>query len=53
MGGECANRPPPHWSGLRVVPDSIELWQEPPFRLHERVRYTRSRDGWTAEPLYP
>lgn len=45
---------PPHWSGFRVSPESIELWEEKPYRLHERVRYTRSAGGvWTATPLYP
>lgn len=45
---------PPHWSGFRVVPEAIELWEEKPFRLHERVRYTRQAGhGWTAAPLYP
>ena len=47
---------PPHWSGYRVVPQAIELWEEKPFRLHERVRYTRGPESaavWSAEPLYP
>src|SRR5690606_19608841 len=44
---------PAHWSGFRVVPESIELWSEKPFRLHERVRYVREGSGWRAEPLYP
>jgi pyridoxamine 5'-phosphate oxidase len=45
---------PPHWSGFRVVPNSIELWEEKPYRLHERVRHTHDpAHGWTALPLYP
>jgi pyridoxamine 5'-phosphate oxidase len=46
---------PAHWSGLRVVPLEIEFWQDGAFRLHDRVRFTRSApDGvWTRARLYP
>lgn len=44
---------PPHWSGLRVVPDAIELWQAGPFRLHIRERYVRTDSTWSRELLFP
>ncbi len=44
---------PPHWSGLRVVPDRFEFWQEAPFRLHDRTIFTRDGDGWARARLYP
>ena len=44
---------PPHWSGLRVVPDRIEFWVGQPDRLHERTRYQRDGGDWVAETLYP
>lgn len=44
---------PPHWSGFRLVPDSIEFWKDGEFRLHDRVRFTRDGDGWVSSRLYP
>lgn len=45
---------PAHWSGFRVIPDSIELWQEKPFRMHERTRYeAKDTGGWQKAALYP
>lgn len=51
-----ANEPvprPPFWSGFRVVPSSIEIWAAGEARLHERVVYEKTVDGWTATTLYP
>ena len=45
---------PPHWSGYRVRPERIELWQDKPFRLHERRLFiTDGAGGWTENLLYP
>jgi pyridoxamine 5'-phosphate oxidase len=44
---------PANWSGFRVVPESIEFWQDMPFRLHDRRVYRRADDGWTIGSLYP
>lgn len=44
---------PPNWSGFRVIPTAIELWMDRPFRLHDRIRFTRSGLDWTAQRLYP
>jgi pyridoxamine 5'-phosphate oxidase len=46
---------PPNWSGYRIVPLSIEFWQERPFRLHDRIEFKRDGLGrpWSKTRLYP
>ena len=44
---------PPFWSGFRIRPQRIEFWRDGAFRLHDRLVYHRSSDGWTTERLFP
>ena len=46
---------PPYWVGYRVAPQEIEFWQERPFRLHDRVAFTRADPTapWIKTRLYP
>jgi pyridoxamine 5'-phosphate oxidase len=44
---------PPHWGGYRLHPEAIEFWEHRENRLHDRVRYTRAREGWNVEMLSP
>jgi pyridoxamine 5'-phosphate oxidase len=46
---------PPHWSGFRIVPLAIEFWKDGPFRLHDRMLFTRAtpENPWARHRLYP
>lgn len=44
---------PSYWTGFRIAPVSIEFWQDKPFRLHDRVVFTREGEGWRKTRLYP
>jgi pyridoxamine 5'-phosphate oxidase len=44
---------PPHWGGYRVTPCVFEFWTGRENRLHDRLRYGRTPDGWAATRLYP
>jgi pyridoxamine 5'-phosphate oxidase len=46
---------PAHWSGFRIVPLEIEFWKDGEFRLHDRVRFSRTTPDavWSRSRLYP
>jgi len=45
---------PPYWGGYRLAPEAIEFWQGSEDRLHDRIRYRRTRGGgWLIERLAP
>lgn len=45
---------PPYWSGYRLSPEMIELWEGRTHRLHVRWRYFLTQEGsWSKELLYP
>jgi len=51
---ECSVVPrPAYWSGFRVAPERVEFWQERPFRLHDRVLFTREGERWRKQRLFP
>lgn len=53
---------PPHWGGFRFWLEAVEFWVEGEFRVHDRVRYTRSLEksgegfaagAWSKTRLQP
>ena len=44
---------PAHWGGYRLMPVEIEFWQGRENRLHDRLVYRKSAQGWTIERLAP
>ena len=51
-GGEVPR--PQNWGGYRVVPESVEFWQEGEHRLHDRLRYQCDLgEAWRIERLAP
>ncbi len=44
---------PPHWGGMRVIPQEIEFWQGRPSRLHDRLRYQLVDGKWQIDRLAP
>lgn len=44
---------PDHWGGFRILVSEIEFWQGRPGRMHDRIRYRKSSEGWTRERLMP
>jgi pyridoxamine 5'-phosphate oxidase len=44
---------PPHWGGWRIRPDFVEFWQGRQDRMHDRLRFHRTDDGWHVERLAP
>lgn len=44
---------PNNWGGYRLVPDSMEFWEDRPGRQHWRTRFTRTATGWAHGLLYP
>lgn len=44
---------PDSWGGYRLVPDHFEFWQGQVNRLHDRIVYDPSEDGWVCQRLSP
>lgn len=56
LDAELAGAPvpcPEDWGAIRIVPSRVELWEEAPDRLHERLLFEAAGDGWRRSRLAP
>ncbi len=44
---------PEHWGGYRLIPSEVEFWQDQAFRMHDRLKLTRTGHTWSRTRLYP
>jgi pyridoxamine 5'-phosphate oxidase len=44
---------PPHWTGLRIVPDHVEFWHETPADIPERKVFYLRENVWYEAMLQP
>jgi pyridoxamine 5'-phosphate oxidase len=44
---------PEEWGGYVVAPEAVEFWQGRPGRMHDRLVYRRTSDGWDTVRLAP
>ncbi|MPZ72007.1 MAG: pyridoxamine 5'-phosphate oxidase [Nitriliruptorales bacterium] len=44
---------PAYWGGFRLSPEEVEFWQGRGDRLHDRLRFSRTSEGWRLERLWP
>lgn len=44
---------PDHWGGYLIRPTTIEFWQGRPNRMHDRIVYYKTEEGWTMHRLAP
>lgn len=44
---------PADWGAIRVVPETVEFWQQAPDRMHDRFLYARDGQRWSVSRLAP
>jgi pyridoxamine 5'-phosphate oxidase len=44
---------PDNWGGYRLTPNRFEFWQHRESRLHDRIVYLSTPNGWTLERQAP
>jgi len=53
FGAEGAIPRPEKWGGFVVEPQRVEFWAGRTSRLHDRIRFDRTKDGWVSSRLQP
>jgi pyridoxamine 5'-phosphate oxidase len=44
---------PEYWRGYVLIPERIEFWKSGEGRLHDRLLFSRSGEGWRKQRLFP
>lgn len=44
---------PERWGGFLLAPRVVEFWADGPDRMHNRMQFQRSEEGWRTQRLYP
>ncbi len=44
---------PDYWGGYQIKPTRIEFWQGRPYRLHDRIVFQKTIEGWQTKRLSP
>jgi pyridoxamine 5'-phosphate oxidase len=44
---------PADWGAIRVLPNTVEFWEQAPDRIHDRLLYQRVDIGWRVTRLSP
>jgi pyridoxamine 5'-phosphate oxidase len=44
---------PPDWGAVQIRPERLELWEEAADRLHDRLVYEATPEGWRCQRLAP
>lgn len=44
---------PPHWGGYRIIPERFEFWKGRSNRMHDRILFQKTAEGWLPSRLQP
>jgi pyridoxamine 5'-phosphate oxidase len=44
---------PENWGGYRLIPEYFEFWQGASSRLHDRIAFEKTEQGWVKSRLAP